>query len=180
MFTCLRVSVVLVALVGGSVLAQEIPAGLWAKELAGAEVGALVGGAIGLGTVHATCMRFEQSCDPLYRIIVLQQRVPIEGDPLSVIKLTSPGFQTVNMGRGIGALAGVALIGVMHGVEGNIWAAFLATQAWVVASQHVFLLKAPLVPALVATVAYNWGATMKGQRTPAGLAWRFSAIELRF
>lgn len=176
MLKYLWVSVVLVALVGGSVWAQRSP--LWAEELAGAEVGALLGGAIGLGTVHATCVRFERSCDPLYRIIVLQQRIPIEGDPLSIIKLTSPGFHTVNMGRGIGALAGVALIGVMHGVEGNIWAAFIATQAWVAASQQIFLLKAPLVPALVATVAYNWGA--RAQRTPAAVGWSFSAIELRF
>lgn len=174
------VSLILVALVGGSVLAQKSPSSLWAEELAGAEVGALLGGAIGLGTVHATCVRFEKSCDPLYRIIVLQQRVPVEGDPLSVIKLTSPGFHSVNMGRGIGALAGVALIGVMHGVQGNIWAAFIATQAWVAASQQVFLLKLPLVPALVATVAYNWGATTKAPRTPAAVGWSFSAIELRF
>jgi hypothetical protein len=66
----------------------------------------------------------------------------------------------------------------MHGVEGNIWAAFIATQAWVAASQQIFLLKVPLVPALVATIAYNWGA--RAQRTPAALGWSFSAIELRF
>ncbi len=174
MLKYLSVSVVLIALVGGSALAQRSP--LWVEELAGAQIGAMVGGAIGLGTVHATCVRFEQSCDPLYRIIVLQRRVPIEGDPLSVLKLSSPGFQSVNMGRGIGAVAGVALVGVMRGVQGNIWAAFLATQAWVAASQQIFLLKAPLVPALIATIAYNWGA--RAPQAPAPLS--FSAIELRF
>ncbi len=174
----LCVIVVLVALVGGSAWAQRSPTSVWAEELIGAEVGALIGGAIGLGTVHTTCVRFEKSCDPLYRIIVLQQRIPIEGDLLSVIKLTSPGFHTINMGRGIGALAGVALIGVMRGIEGNIWAAFLATQAWVAASQRIFLLKAPLVPALVATIAYNWGARGKTQTAPA--AWGLSLFAARF
>lgn len=165
------VSVAVLMLVSGSALAQKTPESFLAEEFLAAEVGAVIGGAIGLGTVHTACMRVEKSCDPLYRIIVLQQRVPIEGDPLSVIKLTSPGFLTVNMGRGIGALAGVALIGVMRGVEGNIWAAFLATQAWVAASQQIFLLKVPLVPALVATIAYNWGAKMKPTRGVPGAAW---------
>ena len=164
----LGVSVTVLMLVGSSALAQKTPESFWAEEFLAAEVGAVLGGAIGLGTVHTACMRVEKSCDPLYRLIVLQQRIPIEGDPLSIIKLTSPGFHTVNMGRGIGALAGVALIGVMHGVRGNIWAAFLAIQAWVAASQQIFLLKAPLVPALVATVAYNWGATMRPSPRPAG------------
>jgi hypothetical protein len=174
------VSLALLVLVSSSALAQRSPERLWAEEFLAAQVGAVIGGAIGLGTVHTACIRVERSCDPLYRLIVLQQRIPIEGDPLSVIKLTSPGFHTVNMGRGIGALAGVALIGVMHGVEGNIWAAFIATQAWVAASQQIFLLKVPLVPALIATVAYNWGAKMKAPKTSAALGWSFSAIELKF
>jgi len=169
-------SLALLVVISGSALAQRSPA--WAEGFLAAEVGAVIGGAIGLGTVHTACIRVERSCDPLYRLVVLQQRVPIEGDPLSVIKLNSPGFHTVNMGRGIGALAGVALIGVMHGVEGNIWAAFIATQAWVAASQQVFILKVPLVPALVATVAYNWGA--RASKTHAAPAWSFSAIELKF
>jgi len=174
----LGVSMALLVLVGSSASAQKTPQGLWAEEFLAAEIGAVIGGAIGLGTVHTACMRVERSCDPLYRLVVLQQRIPIEGDPLSIIKLTSPGFHTVNMGRGIGALAGVALIGVVHGVEGNIWAAFIATQAWVAASQQIFILKVPLVPALVATVAYNWGAKMKAQTAPA--AWSFSVLAARF
>lgn len=172
------VSLALVVLVGSSVLAQKTPQSFWAEEFLAAEVGAVLGGAIGLGTVHTACMRIERSCDPLYRLVVLQQRIPIEGDPLSVIKLTSPGFHTVNMGRGIGALAGVALIGLMRGVEGNIWAAFLATQAWVAASQQIFPLKVPLVPALVATIAYNWGAKMKAHKTSA--SWSLPLIEAHF
>jgi|GEM_PF-1624285 len=173
-------SLALLVLVGSSALAQRSPASFWTEEFLAAEVGAVIGGAIGLGTVHTACVRVESSCDPLYKLVVLQQRIPIEGDPLSIIRLNSPGFHTVNMGRGIGALAGVALVGVMRGVEGNIWAAFLATQAWVAASQQIFLLKVPLVPALVATVAYNWGAKMKAPKTPAAPAWSFSAIELKF
>lgn len=172
------VSVAVLVLVGSSVLAQQTPQSFWAEEFLAAEVGAVLGGAIGLGTVHTACMRIERSCDPLYKLVVLQQRIPIEGDPLSVIKLNSPGFHTVNMGRGIGALAGVALIGLMRGVEGNIWAAFLATQAWVAASQQVFLLKVPLVPALVATIAYNWGAKMKAQKTSA--SWSIPLVAARF
>ncbi len=164
----LGVSGALLAVVGGVVLAQPVPPGLWGAGLLGAEVGAVLGGAIGLGTVHTACVRVERSCDPLYKIVVLQQRLPIEDDLLSVIRLNSPGFHTVNMGRGIGALAGVALVGFMRGVQGNIWAAFLATQVWVAASQHFFLLKFPLVPALVATAAYSWGARLKSPRVSSG------------
>jgi hypothetical protein len=82
------------------------------------------------------------------------------------------------MGRGIGALAGVALAGFLRGVEGNIWAGFLATQAWVAASQHFFLLKFPLVPALVATAAYSWGARLKSPRASPG--WSVTLVSERF
>lgn len=180
MLKYLGVSLAIAAIAGMSTgaLAQKSPRSFWTEEFLAAEVGAVLGGAIGLGIVHTACVRVEQSCDPLYRLVVLQRRIPIEGDLLSVIKLTSPGFHTVNMGRGIGALAGVALIGLLRGVEGNIWAAFLATQVWVAASQQIFLLKAPLVPALVATVAYNWGAKMKTHKAPA--AWSLPLLEARF
>lgn len=174
----LGVSAVLWVLVGSGVLAQQVPRGFWGEGLLGAEIGAVIGGAIGLGTVHTACMRVEQSCDPLYKLVVLQQRIPIEGDPLSIIRLNSPGFQTVNMGRGLGALAGVALVGFMRRVEGNIWAAFLATQAWVAASQQIFLLKAPLVPALVATAAYTWGA--KSLSTGLQPSWSFTIVSWKF
>jgi hypothetical protein len=180
MLKYLGVGLAIVVLLGISTLAQKSPSSFWAEEFLGAEVGAVIGGAIGLGTVHTSCLRFEKGCDPLYRLVILQQKIPIEGDPLSVIKLTSPGFHAVNMGRGLGALAGVVLIGVVHGVEGNIWAAFLATQAWVAASQEIFILKLPLIPAFVATAAYNWGATMKADKTPAELGWSLSVIELKF
>lgn len=171
-------SLALLVLMSSTALAQRSPASFWAEGFLAAEVGAVIGGAIGLGTVHTACIRVERSCDPLYKLVVLQQRVPIEGDPLSIIRLNSPGFHTVNMGRGIGALAGVALIGVMRGVEGNIWAAFLATQAWVAASQQIFLLKAPLVPALVATAAYSWGARLKSPRASPG--WSVTLFSERF
>lgn len=184
MLKYLGVSLAIAAIVGMSTdaLAQKSPRSFWAEELLGAEVGAVIGGAIGLGTVHTSCLRFEKSCDPLYRLVILQQRIPIEGDLLSVMKLTSPGFHTVNMGRGLGALAGVALIGVVHGVEGNIWAAFLATQAWVAASQEIFILKLPLTPALVATAAYNWGAKMKADKTAqaGALSWSLPLIACKF
>lgn len=177
----LGVSVALLMLIGGSVLAQSVPHSFWGEGFLGAEIGAVIGGAIGLGTVHTACMQIERSCDPLYKLVILQQRIPIEGDPLSIIKLNSPGFQTVNMGRGLGALAGVALIGVMRRVEGNIWAAFIATQAWVAASQQIFLLKAPLVPALVATAAYSWGAKPKSVRSfQSELPWSFTVVTWRF
>ncbi len=174
----LWVSAALLVLVGPSVLAQQVPRGFWGEGFLGAEIGAAIGGAIGLGTVHTACMRVERSCDPLYKLVVLQQRIPIEGDPLSIIKLNSPGFHTVNMGRGLGALAGVALVGVMRRVEGNIWAAFIATQAWVAASQQIFLLKAPLVPALVATAAYSWGA--KSQSIQLQSSWSFTMMNWKF
>lgn len=174
-------SLVLMAILAMSpeVLAQKTPSSFWAEELLGAEVGAVIGGAIGLATVHTTCVQFEKSCDPLYRVLVLQQRISFE-DPLAVIKLTSPGFHTVNMGRALGALAGVALMGLMRGVEGNIWAAFLATQAWLAGSREFFILKAPLMPALVATVAYNWEAKLKAQKTSPAPSWSFTLIESRF
>jgi hypothetical protein len=172
------VSVALLAVVGCGVLAQPVPPGLWGEALLGAEVGAVLGGAIGLGTVHTACIRIERSCDPLYKMVVLQQRIPIEGDLLSVVRLNSPGFHTVNMGRGIGALAGVALVGVMRHVEGNIWMAFLATQVWVAASQHFFLLKFPLVPALVATAAYSWGARLKSPKVSPG--WSVTLFSEKF
>lgn len=158
-------SLTLVVAVGSSALAQPIAAGFWTEGFVGAEIGAVIGGAIGLGTVHTACLRVERSCDPL--LVILQ------GDPLSIIKLNSPGVQTMNMGRGLGALAGVALMGIMQRVEGNIWAAFVATQAWVAASRQIFLLKAPLVPALVATMAYSWGAKPKSRRL-AG--WSFTLV----
>ncbi len=172
------VSVVLLVLVGSSVLAQQVPRSFWGEGFLGAEIGAVIGGALGLGTVHTACMRVERSCDPLYKLVVLQQRIPIEGDPLSIIRLNSPGFRTVNMGRGLGALAGVALVGVMRRVDGNIWAAFLATQVWVAVSQQIFLLKAPLVPALVATAAYNWGAKSKSIRLQP--SWSFTIMSWKF
>ena len=172
------VSVAMLVLVGGSAFAQRAPT--WGDAFLAAEVGAVIGGAIGLGTVHTTCVRFEKSCDPLYKLVVLQQRIPIEGDPLSVIKLNSPGFHTVNMGRGIGALAGVALMSVMRGVRGNIWTAFVATQAWVAASHQIFLLKLPLVPALVATIAYSWGVAGTAPKTAVAQEWSFSVTELKF
>ncbi len=176
----LGVSLAIAAIVSMSTdaLAQKSPRSFWAEEFLGAEVGAVIGGAIGLGTVHTSCLRFEKGCDPLYRLVILQQRIP--SDPLSVIKLTSPGFHTVNMGRGLGALAGVALIGVVHGVEGNIWAAFLATQAWVAASQEIFILKLPLTPAFVATAAYNWGAKMKTDKTAGALSWSIPLLARKF
>lgn len=186
MLKYLGVSLAIAAIVSMSTdaLAQKSPRSFWAEEFLGAEVGAVIGGAIGLGTVHTSCLRFEKSCDPLYRLVILQQRIPIisEEDPLAIIKLTSPGFRTINMGRGLGALAGVALIGVVHGVEGNIWAAFLATQAWVAASQEIFILKLPLAPAFVATAAYNWGAKMKADKTaqPGALSWSLPLIARKF
>ncbi len=171
-------SLALLVLMSSTALAQRSPASFWAEGFLAAEVGAVIGGAIGLGTVHTACIRVERSCDPLYKLVVLQQRIPIEGDPLSVIKLNSPGVHTVNMGRGIGALAGVALVGFMRGVEGNIWAGFLATQVWVAASQHFFLLKFPLVPALVATAAYSWGARLKSPRVSSG--WSLTLFSEKF
>jgi hypothetical protein len=174
----LGASLALLVAISGSALAQRSPASFWGEGLLAAEVGAVIGGAIGLGTVHTACIRVERSCDPLYKIVVLQQRLPIEDDLFSVIRLNSPGFHTVNMGRGIGALAGVALAGFLRGVEGNIWAGFLATQAWVAASQHFFLLKFPLVPALVATAAYSWGARLKSPRASPG--WSVTLVSERF
>jgi hypothetical protein len=102
----LGASLALLVAISGSALAQRSPASLWGEGFLAAEVGAVIGGAIGLGTVHTACIRVERSCDPLYKIVVLQQRLPIEDDLFSVIRLNSPGFHTVNMGRGIGALAG--------------------------------------------------------------------------
>lgn len=170
----LWVSLTLLAAVGSSALAQPIAAGFWTEGFVGAEIGAMIGGALGLSTVHTACLRVERSCDPL--LVILRQRISLE----SILELNSPGVQTVNMGRGLGALAGVALMGIMQRVEGNIWAAFVATQAWVAASRQILLLKAPLVPALVATVAYSWGAKPKSRPVSSQPAWSFTMVTWRF
>lgn len=147
------------------------PGDFWLQQFAFGVTGELAGGLLGLGVLSAACAQFESVCfSPSYGLLYL----PVSGGA------RDPAFLMMNLGRAAGALAGVAIAGALYGIEGNIVVAYMASGLWFLSTKVFPLTTLPTVPAVVATVSYNWGAKMRSSKKPATLAWQMQLVSLRF
>lgn len=166
------------ALLESAALAQARaprPGDLWVAQFASGVAGEITGGVFGLGVLAAACAHSESFCVFL-ESAHLSLHLPTRG------WTREPAFLMINLGRAAGALAGVAIFGALHGIEGNIVVAYIASGIWFITATAFPIVALPTVPALVATAGYQWGAKMKPQKkAPDGsLSWQMPLISLRF
>lgn len=150
------------------------PGDLWVAQFASGVVGEIAGGVLGLGVLAAACAQIESFClflEPSHLLLHL----PVRG------WTREPAFLVINLGRAAGALAGVAIFGALHGIEGNIVVAYMASGIWFITATAFPIIALPTVPALVATVGYQWGAKMKRPQSKAmDFSWQVPLISLWF
>lgn len=161
-----------------STIAQEEspqPSDYWVAEFLIGEIGAILGGSLGLSI-------YDAYWDHIFRW--LYNREPCSGYlKRGFLFCPDDWGETflLNLGRALGASTGVVLTGLLVGVEGNILGAYLATGLWFAACNRNSCWIIPFVPAFVAIVGYNIGAKMKADKgkSPA-LGWRLPLFEWRF
>ncbi len=159
------------------------PSDFWGQELVLGWYGSIVGGFVGSylcrykEAFNPALARGLIDCDLLHRFLTGEDILDISW--LSGLHHMIFGM---NLGRALGASTGVVLAGSAFGIDGNIWAAYGATGLWFVATLYMeWLQLVPLVPALVATIGYNWGAKVKSEKSrSAALGWGLPLVNLRF
>lgn len=147
------------------------PSDFWASQFASGVVGEIAGGVLGLGVLGAACAQIESFCAFLHPSY-LPLHLPAEG------WTREPAFLMINLGRAAGALAGVAIFGAIHEIQGNILVAYIASGAWFITATAFPIVALPTVPALVATAGFQWGAKMKPQKKAS--SWYMPLISLAF
>lgn len=162
------------------------PSDFWGHELVLGWYSSIAGGFVGLLFLchypgYPDLKWGFMDCNLLYRMLTGRDMLRDMSDyHLLFYSLLAFGG---NLGRALGASTGVVLAGMMFGVDGNIWGAYLTTGLWFVTTLYVerWLPLVPLVPALVATIGYNWGAKMKSEKSrSAALGWKLPLVHLRF
>ncbi len=149
------------------------PGDFWVQQFASGVVGEIAGGVLGLGVLAAACAQIESFCAFLHPAY-LSLHLPAKG------WTREPAFLMMNLGRAAGALAGVAIFGAIHEIQGNIVVAYMASGAWFITATAFPILALPTVPALVATAGFQWGAKLKSGKKATNFSWYMPLISLTF
>jgi hypothetical protein len=171
----------MIAGIDTAAFAQPKPGGYITGELNFGELGAIFGGA----------MMFYGAVVVGWSIVD-RDLLPICRHYYSSCALHSY-MLNINSGRALGASIGVMTYGSSVGVEGNIWGTFVATGVWFAVTTLLpsffpdtldgllSLGIIPGIPAVLATIGYNIGATMKSDKSKsAALSWNLPLVALKF
>jgi hypothetical protein len=195
--TLILVTLALVATGADAKAAQ--PGDYLVSEILNGEVGAIEGGVVGWIVCHPAPIGLIFAPPPTRVAVVVSLVQATEASPqprclgeniadwgLAGTFLDSPSLW-IDLGRAVGASTGVVRTGLDSGVEGNIGLAYGATLLWAILTEYELhldkniIVDVPFLPDFIATIAFNWGAKMKGNNTQAvNLSWQLPLFDLSF